>query len=502
MESKSNTNALLPPMKKVTSILFIGPSTALNPITTESYPTFLLPVLNRTFLEINLRWLAKCSNKIVIVVLRPHEELVKNSVKKYQSSDDETFKIHNKTELSSSYDASNSSGNTQNVTEIKTINKTCVCKINNKESIVINHSECEVFYETKRSVEHLKELDEFSSMENQFTDFSSATSEDPSNKDSQKVSTESGEVCLENTSDGLEVEPFIDLSEVMIEYHVVDNYDGTFNEVSNIDTEDETLLITKCDIVTGMNPHKLINEFYESDSPLMTVMASRPSDFIIGHSENKLVFYGQGSTMPHCSIFNNFPRVEFSSLLDNAQIYVAKKSIFKFKLGPSFKKDAVPFLVNQYRAKSPVAVYIPEKLVFRANSIEEYIITNNSLKASFSFPNRTFNMTENRNARKVSFKENDARKSVVGVSEVSNSVSLFNSIVGNNVKVGNNVRIGSCLVMEGATIGDNCILEKCIIGIDTVIISGTVMNKCIVGCGFKLDEQENAKGKNYISPNY
>lgn len=514
------------PMKKVTSILFIGPSTSLNPITTEEYPTFLLPVLNRSFLEMNLSWLARCSDRIVIVVVKSYEEMVKNSVQKYRRYEAEKSQLKAEISLNSdSLETTKSTVSKQSSEEIRTENNTDLSDRNNDSQQSISRSVSDMSQSieiisqqnTEYQLFELKENNEsayqnfnkplnftvemseniISHYQNSISENLNPTSENVvnhyQNSTAKNLNNEnSSSLNLNNEAIYQPIEindnkPFYGINDVLIDFHVIEEYSGTFNEVSNIDTEGEILLITKSDMVTEINPNKLIAEFYKCNSPLMTVLIESDSKYIVGHTGRRLVYYGNDIHQCKYGMFSNFGQIEFNCLLDTGQIYVANKSIFSRKLGPSFSKNALPFLIDHFRQKTPVSIYNPGNYIYRATSIEQYIHINSYLKTYYSFPNNVFEMSENRVARKVSFKENDMRKSIVGYSQLLNTVSLYNSIVGNNVDIGGDCRLVSCIVMDGARIGKNCILEECIIGIDVVINDGSRMKKCVIGCGYRFE---------------
>lgn len=63
-----------------TSVVFLGPSTELNPICTVKYPKFSLPILNEPLLLRNLRWMDDISSEIIIIGLERYRELVNEIV--------------------------------------------------------------------------------------------------------------------------------------------------------------------------------------------------------------------------------------------------------------------------------------------------------------------------------------------------------------------------------------------------------------------------------------
>lgn len=61
-------------MRSLTSVIFVSPGTELNPITSQKYPKFTLPILNEPLLLHNLRWIGECSEEIIIVYLQKYHE--------------------------------------------------------------------------------------------------------------------------------------------------------------------------------------------------------------------------------------------------------------------------------------------------------------------------------------------------------------------------------------------------------------------------------------------
>ncbi|ELQ75111.1 Translation initiation factor 2B, gamma subunit (eIF-2Bgamma/GCD1) [Trachipleistophora hominis] len=59
-----------------TSVVFLGPSTELNPICTVKYPKFTLPILNEPLLLHNLRWMDGVSTEIIVIGLERYKERV------------------------------------------------------------------------------------------------------------------------------------------------------------------------------------------------------------------------------------------------------------------------------------------------------------------------------------------------------------------------------------------------------------------------------------------
>lgn len=361
--------------KNVTGILIIGPSAPLNPLTTEEYPTFLIPLLNKSLLEINLRWLAQCSQKIVIIVVKPYLTTVQN---------------------------------------------------------LINY---------------LKDTDSIPEQNN------------PQKFDNINFST--------------------------IKFHAINEYSGSFHEIARVKTDDEILLITKSDIYTTINPNNIVEEFKKSKTSLITVLRDDDSEFIVGHSQKKLIYYGKDFKDQQNNIFLNTCNIEFNCKKDVGQIYVAHKSVFDEKIGMSFSKNILPDLVNKFRFANPVALFKTNELVYRVSNVQKYININAML-----------NSTEKINSIKHN-KYLAVKKTIFNFDVLKNILNQNKIIVNEKVTFGEGCIIKSSIILPGAVIGSNTIIENCIVGMDVVIIDGSKMKNCVIGCGYKFEENVVCEDKQF-----
>ncbi|KAM0673517.1 hypothetical protein GVAV_002891 [Gurleya vavrai] len=67
--------------QKLTSIIFIGPSTSIFPLSNSKYPQFLLPIANIPLLSLNIRWISEISDRIIIVVIDDNKKIVEDCVR-------------------------------------------------------------------------------------------------------------------------------------------------------------------------------------------------------------------------------------------------------------------------------------------------------------------------------------------------------------------------------------------------------------------------------------
>ncbi|KAM0674117.1 hypothetical protein GVAV_001752 [Gurleya vavrai] len=67
--------------QKLTSIIFIGPSTSIFPLSNSKYPQFLLPIANIPLLSLNIRWISEISERIIIVVIDDNKKMVQDCVR-------------------------------------------------------------------------------------------------------------------------------------------------------------------------------------------------------------------------------------------------------------------------------------------------------------------------------------------------------------------------------------------------------------------------------------
>ncbi|KAM0686244.1 hypothetical protein COBT_002534, partial [Conglomerata obtusa] len=66
--------------KKITSVILIGPSSDLFPLSNADYPNFILPILNEPILSFNIKWISPISEKIIIIGLDTYHEHIKQII--------------------------------------------------------------------------------------------------------------------------------------------------------------------------------------------------------------------------------------------------------------------------------------------------------------------------------------------------------------------------------------------------------------------------------------